>query len=330
MFTKRLLHKALGLFVASALLSLAMPGVAVARSQGGGKADLTISMTDSPDPARTGSTVTYSITVTNLGPSEATSVRLVDSYPAGAGVVSATTDRGSCEIAAQVTCILGTIASGQTVGALIELYPGNTGTMTNTAEVLGAQSDPARSNNSVSVTTEVYECGWWCPKVTMTDTPDPATAGEAIVYIIEGEARGPSAIHNGTRLTMTLPDGTEFLGAPECTYKDRTVSCNTGTKPSAKIAIRPLVPGQVTATVNLFIRGHSSPGATATTVTTVGPPRAPNSNTPAPLFDEAEWQKEQAEKTVAEAPGQVETIVKGWMDRVNYLICRFTCHFPGP
>ncbi len=215
---------------------------------------------------------------------------------------------------------------------MIELSTSTPGTLTNTADISGAQSDPVRSNNSVSTATQMYECGWTCPTVMITDTPDPATAGEAIVYLIEGEARGPSALERGTRLTMLLPDGTEFLAAPQCSYQDRTVSCDTGTKPSAKIAVRPLMPGQVTATVNLFIRGNSAPSATATTVTTVAPARVPNGNTPVPLFDEAERQSEQAqalaEKTVAETRDGVEYRIQWLQYMVDLLMCRLTCPWP--
>lgn len=45
-------------------------------------ADVTVQMTDSPDPVRVGSTLTYTITVRNNGPDMAAGVTLTDTLPA--------------------------------------------------------------------------------------------------------------------------------------------------------------------------------------------------------------------------------------------------------
>src|SRR5437763_6489608 len=46
-------------------------------------ADLSVTKVDSPDPVNTGSTLTYTITVTNNGPDPASSASLSDTLPAG-------------------------------------------------------------------------------------------------------------------------------------------------------------------------------------------------------------------------------------------------------
>ncbi|HEX8288380.1 MAG TPA: DUF11 domain-containing protein, partial [Pyrinomonadaceae bacterium] len=47
------------------------------------QADLSITKTDSPDPVTAGNQITYTVTVTNNGPSVASNVSLTDSIPAG-------------------------------------------------------------------------------------------------------------------------------------------------------------------------------------------------------------------------------------------------------
>src|SRR4029077_16301693 len=76
-------------------------------------ADLSLSKTDSPDPVTVGATLTYTLTVANQGPDDASGVSLSDPLPAGGGFLSASSSQGSCgEAAAVVTCDLGTIATG--------------------------------------------------------------------------------------------------------------------------------------------------------------------------------------------------------------------------
>ena len=54
-------------------------------------ADLSIGITDSPDPVAPGSNLTYQITITNAGPSNATSATFSDTLPAGTTFVSLST-----------------------------------------------------------------------------------------------------------------------------------------------------------------------------------------------------------------------------------------------
>src|SRR5256712_2190391 len=48
-----------------------------------GSADLSITKTDNPDPVNAGATLTYTVTVTNSGPSTAANVQVTDNLPAG-------------------------------------------------------------------------------------------------------------------------------------------------------------------------------------------------------------------------------------------------------
>ena len=127
-----------------------------------GSADLKITKTDSPDPVRVGTELTYMIGVENLGPSPATGVTVTDNLPKNVDVVSATGPSGPCAVqGGKVTCAFGTLKpvgvnyGGTQVTATIVVVPRATGTIRNTATVKGDQKDPANANNKAVASTRV-------------------------------------------------------------------------------------------------------------------------------------------------------------------------------
>lgn len=119
------------------------------------RADVSVSATAAPDPATTGSNLTYTITVSNAGPSPATNVTLTDTLPAGATLVSATASQGSCTGSGPVTCALGDIASGASATATLVITPTQTGQASLAISVAAAELDPNTGNNTATVTTTV-------------------------------------------------------------------------------------------------------------------------------------------------------------------------------
>ncbi|MFY9549893.1 MAG: PQQ-dependent sugar dehydrogenase, partial [Thermoanaerobaculia bacterium] len=67
-------------------------------------ADLSIAMSDTPDPVCQGQPLTYTLNVANGGPSRATTVTVIDTLPSGATLISATGNGWNCTGAAAVTC----------------------------------------------------------------------------------------------------------------------------------------------------------------------------------------------------------------------------------
>lgn len=119
-------------------------------------ADVSITMTDAPDPVAVGSNLTYSITVNNAGPDSADGVLVTDPLPTGVTFVSATSSQGACANAAgTVTCTVGTMASGASVNITIVVRPTAAGTLNNTATVGSGAVDGDAANNSASVSTVV-------------------------------------------------------------------------------------------------------------------------------------------------------------------------------
>ncbi|MDA2911626.1 DUF11 domain-containing protein [Nitrospiraceae bacterium AH_259_D15_M11_P09] len=120
-----------------------------------GTTDLSVVKSDSPDPVTTGQNLTYTVTVTNNGPSEATGVTLTDTLPAsGVTFVSATPSQGTCSQASgTVTCPLGSLANGANATVTIIVTATAAGTLTNTATVAGDKSDPDNTNDTATATT---------------------------------------------------------------------------------------------------------------------------------------------------------------------------------
>ncbi len=136
----------------------------------GPTADLAVTKTDSPDPVAVGSTLTYTVNVTNNGPADATGVILTDTLPAGVTFVSATSSQGSCTHSGGiVTCTLGTLANGATASVTITVTPTTTGILTNAASVTSATPDPQADNNNASTSTGVDGTG--CTGLTATSSP---------------------------------------------------------------------------------------------------------------------------------------------------------------
>ena len=122
-----------------------------------GSADLAISMTDSPDPVRVNTNLTYTITVTNNGPNPSSQVKVTDVLPSGVSFVSSMTSLNYyCDnTAGTLTCDLGTLNSGASATATIVVKPTARGTVSNSASVNSAVTDPVTANNSTTASTSV-------------------------------------------------------------------------------------------------------------------------------------------------------------------------------
>ena len=119
-------------------------------------ADMAVAVTDSPDPVVHGQNLTYIVTASNLGPSVAHGVGLTQTLGKKLTFVSVFTTAGTCEQAGtRVTCDLGVINSGATVSITIVATTSVAQTLTNSATIGSATTDPVSSNNTRTVSTVV-------------------------------------------------------------------------------------------------------------------------------------------------------------------------------
>jgi len=103
--------------------------------------DLSITKIGTPNPASLAGNVTWTMVVTNKGPSAATGVTVADPAPAGTSFVSVATTQGTCTGGAVVSCAIGSMPAGSnvTVTLVSSANPSNAGqSVTFTANVSGA------------------------------------------------------------------------------------------------------------------------------------------------------------------------------------------------
>ncbi len=117
--------------------------------------DLTITMSDAPDPVTVGGTFAYQLDVTNAGGLPATGVVASDTLPAAVTLQSVTTSKGSCTGTSTVTCTIGDLAPAETVQIAIVATADTFGVTNNTATVTGNETDDDPSNNSATEATSV-------------------------------------------------------------------------------------------------------------------------------------------------------------------------------
>ena len=118
-------------------------------------ASLAIVKTAMPSPTvPEGDTVTYTIGITNNGPSSATNVTVTDPLPADVTYLSLTTSAGTCsEAGGTVTCLLGSMANGGTATITILTLAGAPGIATNTASVVADQMTTPNTSTQVETIT---------------------------------------------------------------------------------------------------------------------------------------------------------------------------------
>ena len=122
------------------------------------QADLGITKTDSPDPATPGNNLTYTITVTNQGPSEAQNVVVTDTLPSGATLISTS---GCAEDPTGVpTCTLGSMAAGGSAQYTITVTvdnPNTVSSLTNSVTVTSDAFDTNTLNNTAQAMTTLLD-----------------------------------------------------------------------------------------------------------------------------------------------------------------------------
>jgi len=118
--------------------------------------DLAVTKAGSPASQTLGDgNITWTMVVTNNGPSTATGVTIADPMPAGNTFVSATTTQGSCTGGAILNCSLGTVAAGATVTITLVTTPSAAGTVTNTVTVVGNEQETNTANNTATASVQV-------------------------------------------------------------------------------------------------------------------------------------------------------------------------------
>jgi uncharacterized repeat protein (TIGR01451 family) len=219
-------------------------------------ADLVVAKTDAVDPVTVGDPVTYTVTVTNDGPVDATGVTVTDTLDAATSYVSATPDQGSCsETGGTITCDLGAIAAGDSVDITIVADPTAVGSVTNTVAVTGDQPDPDPDNNTTTETTTIAATPELADVRIAKTGPAEARTGDTITYTIQVDNLGPSTATDVT-ISDDLPGGVAYVSATTtsgaCAAVGNRVDCDLGdlgAGASATVEITAVVADEAPATI---------------------------------------------------------------------------------
>ncbi len=174
------------------------------------EADLGVTKTvDEPLP-NIGGAITYSLSVTNFGPDDATGVVVTDVLPEGVTFVSA--DPAAEYNSATGVWTIGDLANGATalldINVTANMDAGDTAPV-NTATVSSNTTDPNMDNNSASVTVEIG-----IPSTPVDEPLAPCVEGPAHVNEVVASAQG--TLNNGSAITdSTRTNPAKTLGAAD-------------------------------------------------------------------------------------------------------------------
>jgi uncharacterized repeat protein (TIGR01451 family) len=240
-------------------------------------ADLSIVKT-APAAAANGSNLTYSITVTNNGPSDAASVTINDTLPPNTTFVSESQPTGPAFTCTNppsggtgtVSCSIATLTAGTsaTFSIVVQVaVAAPVGPSSNTATVTTSSTDPNPANNtSTAVTTIALATADL--SITKTPAPGPFGTGLPLTYTIVAANGGPNTA-TGVTVTDILPPGTTFQSATPggACSGTTTITCNAGTLTSGASA---------TFTITITLPATAGPVTNTATVTAAATSSDPN------------------------------------------------------
>ncbi len=246
-------------------------------------ADLSLTLTDSPDPVNAGSSLNYVATATNNGPGDAQDVSISLPLPAVSTFVSVTPSAGgNCTAPAVGTT--GTVdctwagatanAATRTATVVVGVPSSATGSLSATGTVTTTSTDPNPANDSATADTAIAVSADL--SITLTDSPDPVTAGTNLVYTATVTNAGPSDA-TGVTVTMPLPANTTFVsgsttGGGSCAGSPIVCTFPTSFAPTTSQT------ATITVAVSASAPNGSSISATATAGSTSTDPNGANNS----------------------------------------------------
>lgn len=176
-------------------------------------ADLSVSQLDNPDPVAAGTSLTWTVTVENVGSQDATNVVATDTLPAG--VVLSATSGCNEDPSGTPTCTLGTIPAGESASyeIVVDVDPSVTGSLSHSVSVATDSLEQTQDNNSSDETTDVI--AETDLAISKSDSADPVVGGSTLTWTVTVNNTGPSDA-TGVSFGDTLPVGVTLVETSGC------------------------------------------------------------------------------------------------------------------
>lgn len=177
-------------------------------------ADLAVTVVDSPDPVLAQAALSYTVTVSNRGPSEATSIVLSNTLPSASVFNGVAPSQGSCTVdGGIVRCDFGSIAAGQQTTVVLIVTPSQAGRITNMTSVILAETDVNLANNAATQITAVVEPTSAFGSSAFISVPDasPATPYPATVFVSGVTATVERVVVTLSNVTHSAPADLDVL-----------------------------------------------------------------------------------------------------------------------
>ena len=219
-------------------------------------AALSITKTASSATVTAGNDITYTVRITNTGPSNASTILLTDTLPVTVTGVTSTTSGGLvCSGTTPVTCSLSSLAvNGSAVLTLtgtVNPAAVHNSSLVNSASVTAAEATSAQTAQTTTTVQRSVALG-----IGKTATPNPAIAGSLIAYTVYITNTGPSLASN-VQLTDTLPAGLTGITSSAT----GGLSCSGTTNITCSVSTL-AVNGSATLTITGTVSAGTANGAT--------------------------------------------------------------------
>jgi uncharacterized repeat protein (TIGR01451 family)/CSLREA domain-containing protein len=203
-------------------------------------ADLEIAKSASPNPVEPGGVVTYTLTVTNNGPSTAQFITVTDVISGGSfgGVVGTSPGVTTSTSADSITFTVGSLNANSVITMVYTATAPSLGVMTNTAVVTSAVGDLGGDSNQAGVTVAVNATDLALAKAGAVST---AVAGQPFTYTLTITNNGPltatqvvitdalsgGATFNSVVASTNTASLTYSLGITQATFTVTNIAPNT-------------------------------------------------------------------------------------------------------
>lgn len=189
----------------------------------GTRTDLSVDVTDKPDPVLSAADLTFTATITNHGPDDATKVKLTVTPPSPLSLDTFTPSQGTCSVS---SCALGALAVGASATVTVTAMTSGTGTDSTQFSVAAYNYDQVATNNTQTVKTTVL------PSADLDLILGTAYGKNGLEGVIGTVGNAGPYPADGAQLVFDLPPGVSYASSDgSCQSAGGQVTCALGTVP---------------------------------------------------------------------------------------------------